>query len=73
MSLAEKLEQRGELRGFKKGEVSGLKKGRVEGESKTQRQIARNMLQQHADPAFVAKVTGLCLSEIEQLAKENDN
>lgn len=65
MSLAEKLEQRG----FKKGHTEGHAQGRTQG----QREIAHNMLQQKADPLFVAKVTGLSLDDIQKLNLGNDH
>jgi len=69
MSLAEKLEHRG----FQKGIVEGKIEGKIEGEIHAQRQIARNMLAQQADPLFVAKVTGLSLEEIQRLSQEDSD
>ncbi len=83
MSLAEKLQQsgfqkgiaEGKIEGKIEGEMIGLQKGRAEGRSEgeihAQRQIARNMLAQQADPLFVSKVTGLSLEEIQALSQDD--
>ena len=51
MSFAEKIEARGEVRGKAEGKT----------------EVAINMLKEGADAAFIAKVTGLSLAEIEYL------
>ena len=53
MSLAEQLKE------------EGREKGRIEKE----REIAKRMLDEGADPTFVAKVTGLSLDKIKVLQK----
>jgi len=53
MSLAEQLKQ----------------EGRIEGELNKEREIAKRMLDEGSDPAFVAKVTGLSLDKIKTLQK----
>ena len=59
MTIATQLEARGEAR----GEVRGEAKGRIEGKIET----ARNLLQEGADPQFVAKVTGLPIADVQRL------
>lgn len=53
MSLAEQLKQ----------------EGRIEGELNKEREIAKRLLEEGADPVFVAKVTGLSLDKIKILQK----
>jgi recombination-promoting nuclease RpnB len=53
MSLAEQLKE----------------EGRIEGELNKEREIAQRMLDAGAEPAFVAKVTGLSLDKIKMLQK----
>jgi len=57
MSLAEQLKQ------------EGREKGRIEGELNKEREIAKRMLDEGSDPAFVAKVTGLSPDKIKTLQK----
>ncbi|MFT4060606.1 MAG: Rpn family recombination-promoting nuclease/putative transposase [Legionella sp.] len=57
MSLAEQLKE------------EGREKGRIEGELNKEREIAKRMLDEGSDPAFVAKVTGLSLDKIKTLQK----
>ncbi|MCY4512989.1 MAG: hypothetical protein OXB86_04810 [Bdellovibrionales bacterium] len=51
------------------GERKGLKKGRQEGRQEERQQVVLNMLQEKADIAFIAKVTGLSEKEIQKLKK----
>jgi predicted transposase/invertase (TIGR01784 family) len=57
--------------GFLEGEQKGIQKGREEGlqegELKSKIEIARKMLLQNMDIAFIASVTGLSTEQIEQL------
>ncbi|OJY54836.1 MAG: hypothetical protein BGO90_10405 [Legionella sp. 40-6] len=53
MSLAEQLKE----------------EGRIEGELNKEREIAKRMLDEGAEPTFVAKVTGLSLDKIKMLQK----
>ena len=67
MSLAKKLEQEGFEKGLslaKKLEQEGFEKGL----SEAQHRIAQEMLAQHADPVFIAKVTGLSLETVHTLS-----
>ncbi len=58
---------KGRTEGLNKGRTEGLNKGRTEGERRAQQKIARKMLEQKADPNFVAKMTALPLKDIEAL------
>jgi predicted transposase/invertase (TIGR01784 family) len=55
MTFAEKIEARGEAR------------GQAEGKASEKVAIAKNLLNEGVEPAFIAQVTGLSLAEIEQL------
>ena len=55
MTIATQLEARGEARGEAKGKIEG----KIE--------TARNLLQEGADPQFVAKVTGLSIDDVKRL------
>jgi predicted transposase/invertase (TIGR01784 family) len=57
----------GEQKGIQKGREEGLKEGLQEGELKSKIEIARKMLLQNMDIAFIAYVTGLSTEQIEQL------
>jgi predicted transposase/invertase (TIGR01784 family) len=57
----------GEQKGIQKGREEGLKEGLKEGELKSKIEIARKMLLQNMDIAFIASVTGLSTEQIEQL------
>ena len=63
MTMLEALEKRGEERGVQKGIQKGIQKG-AEQQSET---IARNLLINGSDVAFVAKVTGLSQEKIEAI------
>jgi predicted transposase/invertase (TIGR01784 family) len=71
VSFAEKIEARGEARGRAEGKAEGIAKGKAEGiaegEVKGQTRIALNLLKEGAEPAFVAKVTGLPVEEVGRL------
>ena len=43
--------------------------GRLEGELKKEREIAKRMLEEGSDPAFVVKVTGLSLEQLKEIQK----
>ena len=51
----------------REGRVEGRAEGLVEGEAKKARETAQNMKQEGLDSAFIAKMTGLPVSEIERL------
>jgi predicted transposase/invertase (TIGR01784 family) len=53
--------------GFLEGEQKGREEGLKEGELKSKIEIARKMLLQNMDIAFIASVTGLSTEQIEQL------
>jgi len=55
MTIATQLEARGEARGEAKGKIEG------------KLETARNLLQEGADPQFVAKVTGLPIDDVKRL------
>ncbi|MBA2650536.1 MAG: Rpn family recombination-promoting nuclease/putative transposase [Legionella sp.] len=57
MSLAKELKEEGRL------------EGRLEGELNKEREIAKRLLKEESDPAFILKVTGLSLEEIKELDK----
>ncbi len=59
MTIAEKLMLRGERRGERKGEIRGELQGKLE--------VARKMLEEGSNIAFVIKVTGLSLAQIKAL------
>ena len=50
-----------------KGRWEGERKGRREGRQEERQQVVLNMLQEKADIAFIAKVTGLSEKEIKKL------
>jgi predicted transposase/invertase (TIGR01784 family) len=52
---------------YHKGQKEGREEGLVEGEAKKARETAQNMKREGLDSAFIAKMTGLPLSEIERL------
>lgn len=57
MSLAEQLKEEGRI------------EGKLEGELEGKQEIAKRLLEENTDPAFVAKVTGLSLDKIKLLQK----
>jgi predicted transposase/invertase (TIGR01784 family) len=57
MSLAEQLKEEGLIEGMLKGEL------------KKEKEIAKRLLEEGSDPAFVAKITGLSLDKIKELQK----
>ena len=77
MSLAEKLRAEGLEVGHAQGRKEGLEEGREEGREEgleagreVERQaMAKTMLDEGADPAFVVKVTGLTMEQIESLTR----
>jgi hypothetical protein len=50
-------------------EQKGVAKGKAEGKIEGKMEVAQALLQEGSDPAFVAKVTGLTLDQIQQLQK----
>ena len=63
-------EQAGIKKGLMEGEQLGIQKGLMKGELKSKLEIAKKMLLQNMDIAFIASVTGLSPEQIEQLRKE---
>ncbi len=59
MTIAQKLIQEGKLEGIREG----IRKG----EQDTRSDIARAMLREGADPAFIIKTTALTAQELAQL------
>jgi predicted transposase/invertase (TIGR01784 family) len=59
-------EQKAHERGFTEGIEQGIEKGIVEGKRAT----ARELIAEGADMKLIAKVTGLAMDELEELAKE---
>ena len=55
------------------GRQDGMKEGMKEGMKKGVRKVALTMLREGAEPAFVAKVTGLSLPETESLQNDPEN
>ena len=75
MTIAQKLIQEGKLEGITEGKLEGIKEGKLEGiregirkgELDTRSDIARAMLREGADPAFIMKTTGLTAQELAKL------
>lgn len=63
----EKGEARGLAKGRAEGEAKGLTKGRAEGEAKVRLELAKSMLADGLDAAFVSKHTHLPLEEVTEL------
>ena len=66
MTIAERLEQRGIIKGKEVGIQIGIEKGREEGIKK----VALNMLLKKLDEKIISESTGLTLEEIKKL-KQN--
>lgn len=66
MTIAERLEQRGIIKGKEVGIQIGIEKGREEGIKK----VALNMLLKKLDEKIISESTGLSLEEIKKL-KQN--
>lgn len=58
-------------KGLEDGMAEGLAEGRVEGEAAASLKIARNLLKEGMSTVQVARLTGLSLSDVEGLEKEN--
>ncbi len=71
MTIAEKLREQGMKKGREQGMQEGREQGREqgikEGERKGLEKTAMTMLQEGVEVAFIAKVTGLSVADIEQL------
>jgi predicted transposase/invertase (TIGR01784 family) len=65
----EKWRQETLTEGEARGETRGETRGKKIGQEETRFSIAKNMLQEGADVAFVAKVTGLSVEEVELLGE----
>lgn len=61
--------RRGMQRGIEKGQKNGLEEGRKEGKSA----LIRTMFENGAEPELIAQLTGLSLSEIDELRTLRDN
>lgn len=66
-----KYEQKGLEKGRKEGLKEGLREGLKEGKGTEKKEIAAKLILEGSDPKLIAKVTGLTVSEIEKLKKEN--
>jgi predicted transposase/invertase (TIGR01784 family) len=71
MTIAERLELKGEQRGIEKGKEVGIQIGREEGKLFEKKQIAMNMLLKKLDQKIIAESTGLTVEEIEKLRTQN--
>ncbi|WP_145558709.1 Rpn family recombination-promoting nuclease/putative transposase [Yersinia mollaretii] len=67
MTIAQKLEQKGEARGIVKGRVEGIQIGEANGLKKGKLEVARTMLANGLDRATVVKMTGLSEEELAQI------
>ena len=67
MTIAERLEQRGVLKGKEVGIQIGIEKGREEGKLFEKKQIAVNMLLKKLDEKIISESTGLSVEEIKNL------
>ncbi len=76
-SLAHHWEQQGVEKGMQIGEAKGLQIGRNEGmqigRNEGKYEVAKNMLNAGSDIAFISKVTGLSISELNNFLKPNPN
>ena len=61
--------RRGMQRGIEKGQKKGFEEGRKEGKSA----LIRTMFENGAEPELIAQLTGLSLSEIDELRTLRDN
>ncbi|MDR1398018.1 MAG: hypothetical protein LBJ14_09860, partial [Desulfarculales bacterium] len=65
-------ERKGRLEGERKGRLEGEQKGRLEGEQKGRlegiQKVALNALRENMPPETVARLTGLTLAEVKQIA-----
>ncbi|MCC8419225.1 MAG: Rpn family recombination-promoting nuclease/putative transposase [Rickettsia endosymbiont of Glossina mortisans submortisans] len=68
-SLAHHWEQQGLEKGMQIGEAKGLQIGRNEGKYERTIEVVKNMYNAGSDIAFISKVTGLSISEINNLLK----
>ena len=69
MTIAERLEQRGEQRGLEKGKEAGIQIGKEAGIQIGLEKAATNMLSKNLDEKVIAESTGLSLEEIKRLDK----
>ena len=63
MTLAEKLIEKGELKGIEKGKLEGIKEGELKGKLET----AQRMKEKGMDFNFISEITGLSYEDIKQL------
>jgi len=71
MTFAEYFEtlgrEKGEAKGRAEGVAEGVAKGVAKGRAEGTEMVAINLLREGAEPAFVAKITGLTLTAVLQL------
>ena len=67
MTIAERLEQRGVLKGKEVGIQIGIEKGIEKGKLFEKKQIAINMLLKKLDEKIISESTGLSIEEIKKL------
>ena len=75
MTIAERLEQRGEQRGLERGKEAGIQIGKEagiqigeqRGEKKGMKNVALNMISENMDAKLIAKFTGMTIEEINNL------
>lgn len=65
--------RRGMQRGIEKGQKKGLEEGRKEGLKEGKSALIRTMFENGAEPELIAQLTGLSLSEIDELRTLRDN
>jgi len=65
-TIAEKLE----AQGHEKGILQGMRQGIEKGMQKGMQDVAQKMLKENVDPAFIANMTGLSLSDIQRIESE---
>ena len=67
MTLAEQLRQEGMQQGMQQGRQEGMQQGRQEGVFKEKIEIAERMLKEGVEFVFIVKITGLSISELENM------
>lgn len=70
MTIAQALRLEGWNEGIQQGMQQGVQQGVQQGEQKTIRLLAKRLLSENTDIHFIAKVTGLSLSEIQELQRQ---
>lgn len=70
MTLAEQLQKEGMLIGQKEGLQKGKLQGKREGKQESMTEVALKLLVEGSEIAFVQKITGLSITEIEALKNQ---